>query len=346
MSKSKYFWNFVVIIIITLLVLWFALKDNFNEIMHAITTMSYFSLAVILIWGILFTAVWGIVYWVLGKKYQPGYSLLKGIAVAFVGAFFAGITPSATGGQFGQIYILKKQGFKYSDGASILWTDFIVYQTTMMIYVTLLFIFKYNEFAGRSSWFLLCLAGFVVNVVVVIGLYTMALFPKAYIRLAQWGVRWLAKIHIVKDKDKMLAKWTGQMQNFTKEIKNFSHDKKRLFECFLINLVRLTLLYSLPYVVADCLGIDMHISQMIEVIALSSFVTMANSFIPIPGASGGTEMMFSVLFYPLFGKLTSAVMLLWRVSSYHIVILIGGITFFFASSKEDRKKVAFEEDGA
>ena len=49
---------------------------------------------------------------------------------------------SATGGQFGQIYIMKKQGIKVSDAASLLWADFIVYQTTMMIYFDASFPFE------------------------------------------------------------------------------------------------------------------------------------------------------------------------------------------------------------
>ena len=60
---------------------------------------------------------------------------------------------------------------------------------------------------------------------------------------------------------------------------------------------------------------------------------MANCFIPIPGASGGTEMMFTILFGPLTGSLTSAVMLLWRLSTYHLILLFGGIIFMIAKTK-------------
>ncbi len=337
MKKSSYLWNFVLIAVITAAALWFALKDNYQEIIQAIQKLNGAALTIILVWGILYTCVWGLVYVVLGRKFKKNYSLWSGILVAFTGTFFSGITPSATGGQFGQAYILKKQGISYSDGASILWADFIIYQTTMMIYVTILFCMKFFTYSHQSMWFNLVLAGYVVNFVVIFGLYTMALFPKAYIHLSQWGVKVLSKLHILKHPEKTLESWTLQMTSFTTEIKKLSKDKLAIVECIGINFVRLTMLYALPFVVARLLNIPLAFDQLIDVIALSSFVTMANSFIPIPGASGGTEMMFAILFTPLMKKLTNAVLILWRVSTYHIILIVGGILFMIAKAYYDRR---------
>lgn len=102
-------------------------------------------------------------------------------------------------------------------------------------------------------------------------------------------------------------------------------------------MIRLTLLYSLPFFIGKALNIPLRPEQMIDVIALSSFVTMANSFIPIPGASGGTEVVFTLLFGSLMGSVTGAVMILWRFSTYHIVLLIGGITFALAKNYYEKK---------
>ena len=111
--------NFLVIFLLTIAVLWFALKDNYKEILDAISQMNWMSLVIILLWGVLYTVVWGFVYLVLGRKYNKQYSLFNGIVISFVGTFFSGITPSSTGGQFAQAYIMKKQGIKVSDGASL-----------------------------------------------------------------------------------------------------------------------------------------------------------------------------------------------------------------------------------
>lgn len=337
MKKSNYIWNFILIAALTGGALWFALKDNYQEVMDAISRISVPGLILILSWGILFTCVWGVAYKVLAQKYVKNYSLKDGIVVAFTGTFFSGITPSSTGGQFGQAYILKKQGISYADGASLLWADFIIYQTTMMVYVTILFLLKFSYYSAQSAWFSIILAGYVVNVIVILFLYTMALFPTVYISLAHKLAALLSHFKFIKNPQHMIESWTVQMTSFTREIKKLSKDKMVILKCAGINFVRLTLLYMLPFVIAKLMHIPIAWSQLIDVIALSSFVYMANSFIPIPGASGGTEVLFNIVFSTLFGTLASAVMILWRVSTYHIILVLGGLIFMFARAYYERR---------
>lgn len=322
---------------LTAAALWFALKDNYQEVMAAIAQISPLGLFIILIWGVLFTCVWGLVYYIMGKKLVPTYSILDGIIVAFTGTFFSGITPSSTGGQFGQAYILKKQGIDYADGASLLWADFIIYQTTMMVYVTILFLTKYAYYSTQSAWFFIVLAGYVVNVLVILALYTLAIFPKVYIALAKMAAGWLSRLKFVKNPAQMVESWTVQMTSFTREIKKLSKDRKMIIQCAAVNVLRLTLLYSLPFFIARFMHIKIGLDKFFDVVALSSFVYMANSFIPIPGASGGTEVLFKILFASLFGTLSSAVMILWRVSTFHIILVLGGLIFLAAKAYYERQ---------
>lgn len=338
--------NVLVIVLFTMGALWMALKDNYQIILESLAKMNPFSLLIVLLWGALYTVVWGLAYFVLGKKYVKDYTIRKGIIVAFVGSFFAGITPSATGGQFGQAYILKKQGIRMSDSISLLWADFIVYQTTMMIYVTLLFLLRYGYYSAQSGWFHIILLGYLINAIVILALYTIALFPKVYIRLSNGLARFLSRFKFIKNPEKMVESWNVQVTQFTSEVKELSKDKKKIVYCTFINFIRLSLLYSLPYAVGLALHIPLQSSQLLDVVALSSFVLMANSFIPIPGASGGTEIVFALLFQSMMGSLTGAVLVLWRFSSYHIVVLLGAILFAIVKNRYEKASHALhlEED--
>jgi hypothetical protein len=129
-----------------------------------------------------------------------------------------------------------------------------------------------------------------------------------------------------------------QMTSFTREIKKLTKDWKTIIICAFINFIRLTLLYCLPFVIAKFMGIKIGWNLFLDVVALSSFVYMANSFIPIPGASGGTEVLFNIVFASIFGTLSSAVMILWRVSTYHIILVLGGIIFLAAKNHYDREE--------
>ncbi|MEY8308047.1 lysylphosphatidylglycerol synthase transmembrane domain-containing protein [Erysipelotrichaceae bacterium 51-3] len=337
-SNKKYFWNVVLIVTVTVIAMYFALRDNFGAIMHAISQMNFFSLLVILAWGLAINVVIGAGYTLLGKRYQKQYSLKDGITVAFVGTFFAGITPSSTGGQFGQAYVLKKQGIDMSDGISLLWADFIIYQTTMMLYVTLLFILRFTHYVNVSAWFWIVFVGYLINVVVILALYTIALFPKFYIKLAGWAVKFLGRLHILKDPERQKHTWVAQVTSFTAESKKLSTDKKMILQLVLLNFVRLTLYFALPFAVSLALGIKLKFVQLVDTLALSSFVTMANCFVPLPGATGGTEVFFTMLFQNMLGRLTGAVLLLWRFSSYYLPVLVGALVFLLFKNHEDSKE--------
>ncbi len=341
---NKYALNLLLILVITAGAVWFAVKDNYEQVLHLISNIKWYFLVIIMAWGIVYTLVIGWIYQVFGRRYRKGYRFLHGVVVAFVGTFFSGITPSATGGQFAQAYIMKKQGIKVSDGASILWADFIVYQTTMMIYVTLLFLLCFSYYSAQNAWFNLILLGYLINVIVICALYTMALFPKVYVRLSGIIVNLLARLHIVKNRNETLANWNLQLTSFTTEIKKLTKDKKLILETAGINVLRMTLQFSLPFFIALMMGIPLQADQLLDVIALSSFVMMANSFIPIPGASGGTEVVFSLLFGTLFGTSTGAIMILWRFSTYHLVMICGAGVFILSKRYYDKKQSREELD--
>ncbi len=334
-STKKYFWNIVIIVAVTVVAMYFALRDNFTDIIDTIAKMNFLSLLFILAWGLGINVVIGLGYKLLGGVYKKDYSLKEGVIVAFVGTFFAGITPSSTGGQFGQAYVLKKQGISYADGASLLWADFVIYQTTLMIYVTVFFILRFTHYVNLNGWFWIVAAGYLVNLVVIVALYTVALFPNFYTRLCEKVFHYLGKIKWFQHLEEKAENWVRQVSNFTKQTKVLSQNKKLILSMVLINLARLTLYFALPFVVAMALGLKLHSSQFFDTLALASFVVMANSFVPLPGATGGTEMFFTMLFQHMFGRLTGAVLLLWRFSSYYIPVIVGAIVFTVFKNHED-----------
>lgn len=167
----------------------------------------------------------------------------------------------------------------------------------------------------------------------------MALFPKAFVRLSQWGVILLCKLHFIKNREATLHAWTVQIEAFTCEIKRLKQDKRLIIKTVFINVLRLTMLYSLPYVVCLAIGQPLPLYLLATVIAMSSFVTMANTFIPIPGASGGTEWAFVAIFSGIIDStLAKSVMILWRFSTYHFVMIVGGLIFVYAKRKYDKRK--------
>ena len=319
-----------------------ALKDNYQEVITMISGMKSYWLVLILFGNHVFV-YFGICINNFTRKNKKDYRFREGLSNYLVGFFFSSITPSSTGGQFAQAYIFKKQKIKLSDGASILWGDFIIFQTTLMIYVTILFFLRYSYYVEIMGGILLVfiLAGYGVNLAIIVVLWTMALFPKLYVKLSGNVVRILAKFKIVKDKEKTLVTWSEQVMSFTKEIKRLHHEKMLILKTAVLSVLRMSVQFSLPWVIANALGHPLGIEYLLDCLALSSFVMMANAFIPIPGSSGGTEFVFTMLYGYLLqdSALASSIMILWRFSTYHFIMIAGAITFVILKHKYTKERI-------
>ena len=329
--SKKYILNLLLILLLTGFALWFALKDDYEQVLGVLKNISWFSMIIIIIGSLFYNGMVGCILTSIAREHKHDYKLKDGIVVGFIGSFFSGITPSASGGQFGQIYAFKKQGIRPSEGASILWLDFITYQTVLMLYAALLMILRFGYYyANYSFLFTFIFIGFLLNFSVIGLLWTMAKFPKLYMKLSGTVVRLQHKMHIVKDEEKTLASWNEQLSSFNIEINRNRNNKKLILKVAGYNVIRLTIYFSLPFFIGLVLGVPAKDMPIIDVIALSSFVTMSNSFFPVPGASGGTEMMFVQIFSLLISaKYASSIMIIWRFATYHLILLIGGTLFIF-----------------
>ncbi len=341
MSIKKYIINFTLIIALTFFGLWVALKDSFHEVSELLSKLSVLSVLAVVAYGIAYNLIIAWIYKVLGKRVRGSYRFKEAIEVSFVGFFFSGVTPSATGGQVGQAYILKNQGFKMSEALSILWVDFVIYQIVMVVYTTILIALQFAYYSQvNPSFFLLVIIGAIVNSAVILFLFTMVLFPKFYAWLSKRLLSLLAKLKFVKNPQLLIEKMNVQIESFHSELIKLKHMKKEIIKCVGINILRLTILYACPLFIAYQLQLDIHPGMLYNVITMTAFVYIANAFIPIPGASGSTEVAFITIFATLFPlAATNSMMILWRFSTYHVVVLIGGVMFLYLKSKYNRNKV-------
>lgn len=341
MKKTNYALNFTLIVLFTSLSLYLALYNRFEIVMGHLKTLSFQDLFRIFMYGISYTFIIGWIYKLLGKKYKFKYTYKEGLQVAFVGSYFSGITPSATGGQFGQIYVLKKQGVSISDGASLLWKDFILYQSTLVLYTFILMVLRFSYYyETHSNFFIFVLIGFLVNSVVIVFLFTMAFFPKLYAFLCKKVLKFLQKVHIIKNPEDIFSSINEHLLSFTKEIRLLKDQKDLIVQCVLLNIVRLTLLYAFPMYIAKCMHIDVSFGQLLDIITMSAFVFTANAFFPLPGSSGGSEAAFLLIFQTMFTiDQTSSIMIIWRFATYHLIMIIGGIVFACLKYSYDHRKL-------
>lgn len=335
-SRTKKIFNFIIIIIITSIVLYFSLKDNFKEIVNQILHINilWFIVALFLLF----------IYWLLRslaihtfvKMVKPKSRFFNSFLLMLRTQFVNAITPFATGGQPYQIYYLKKSGIELSSATSIIVENFIVYQIALVSLGLIalfsnmfLHIFNQNNLLSH-----LIALGFFMNTLVIVVLFIVAFGKKMNKILINFGITILTKFRIVKDREKKLEKWNTSINNFHESASILLKNKRQFFKTILYNFIALISLYLIPLFIFFAFS-EYDCVNFYETIITSAYVMLIGSFVPIPGGSGGLEYGFFA-FYGNFilGSTLSAVMLVWRFVTYYFGMIIGAIAFYFKKVKE------------
>jgi len=321
--------NYVVLALVTILVLFFSLKDNYKEIIDTLFKMDIKWLVVGLLCVVAYWFLKTIPLYYFTKSHKKDFKYSSAVILLLRTQFVNAITPFATGGQPYQVYYLNKEGVRSSTSTSIILENFIVYQIALVFLgiVAMMCNFFFHIFPHNDILTHLITLGFVINTVVIIVSFIVAFGKKISKKIINFGINILSKLRIVKDKEAKLEKWNESITNFHKSAKVLMNDKKLFFSMIFVNLVALSILYMIPVFVLYAAGNFNSVNVGLAIIA-SAYVMLIGSFVPIPGGTGGLEYGF-IKFYGFFiqGSLLSATMLIWRFITYYFGLIVGAVAF-------------------
>lgn len=323
--------NYILLALVTIIVLYLSLKDNYHAIINTLINMN--------IWWILVGFFCIFMYWFLKtlplyyftKSYKKDFTYKSAVVLLLRTQFVNAITPFATGGQPYQIYYLKKEGIRSSTSTSIILENFIVYQIALVFLgiVAVVCNFFFHIFPHNDILTHLVTLGFIINTLVIIFSFLVTFGKNVNKKIISFGIKVLTKLNLVKDKEAKISKWHDSINNFHKSAKKLMEDKKLFFGMILVNLVALIILYMIPLFVLFATENYLSVNLGIAIIT-SAYIMLIGSFVPIPGGTGGLEYGF-VKFYGFFigGSTLQAVMIIWRFITYYFGLIVGGIAFNF-----------------
>ena len=179
MIKNKKI-NIVLLIVITLLVLYFSLKDNFFDVINQILTMNigYLLIAFSLIF--IFFLFKSLSIYSFCKKINKNFKFKESVQLIFRTQFFNAVTPFATGGQPYQIYYLKQCNIEYTTATGIVLENFIVYQIALVLLgiIALIINTTFNLFSSNNLLTKLITLGFIINTLVIVVMFIVAFSKK------------------------------------------------------------------------------------------------------------------------------------------------------------------------
>ncbi len=329
--------NFIVLLLVTVLVLFLCLKDNYHAIINTLISMDVKWLIIGFICILMYWFLKTLPLYYFTKSHKRSFTYKSAVILLLRTQFVNAITPFATGGQPYQVYYLNKEGIRSSTSTSIILENFIVYQIALVFLgiIAMTCNFFFHIFPHNDLLTHLITLGFIINTLVIIVSFIIAFGKNISKKLLHFGITILSKLKLVKDKEKKLEKWNESITNFHKSAKVLMEDKKLFFSMIFVNLVALSILYMIPVFVLYAAGSFDKVNVGLAIIT-SAYVMLIGSFVPIPGGTGGLEYGF-IKFYGFFihGSLLSATMLIWRFITYYFGLIIGGIAFNLNRNKNN-----------
>lgn len=321
--------NSIILFLITLVVLFFVIKDDFNNIVNALSKAN----VIFILIGIIFT----VLYWLfktlalhtIVKEYNKEIKVKQIFKQITITQFFNGVTPFASGGQPMQVYMLGKSGLKFTHSTNIIVQEFILYQMALITHgvIAVLLNWKFHFLESNPLLRNLTIIGFIINTLIGLGLLFVSFSTKFNQFVVTKVIGLFSKINIVKNRKKTINAWKVKLKEFNDSAELLREKKSLILKGYIFNMIGLLCYYLTPLFVIYSLGFGDDIT-LIAAYVSCAYVTIIGSFVPIPGGSGGIEYSFLQFFGNFIkGAGTSAVLIVWRSITYYLAIIVGGINF-------------------
>lgn len=266
------------------------------------------------------------------------FTLWDALKVCLVGQFYSAITPSSTGGQPMQVYLMSKMNIGAGFGTSCMMQKFIVYQLTSTAFSLIAIVVRFDYFLKTMTTPVLwafVLIGFLSQMVATFGLIVVSFNEKLSAQLVRFIAWLMKKLRFIKDPEHKADSLRKQIEMFHESNKELFKVPRLMVSSYLLVFLQILAILSVPYFIYRSFqgpGVDG--ASYIDILCSQAYVNLASSLIPLPGASGAAELGFSAFFGMFFvgGTLKSAI-LVWRIITYYGMILVSSPFSYFTKDK-------------
>lgn len=251
-------------------------------------------------------------------------SLLQSIKVGIIGLYYSALTPSSTGGQPMQVVYMRRNKIPVGTSTCIVCIKFVVYELSLCtIYIIGMIIRGSDYYHNNNEAFWLALLGFAINLAAVFFIILTIVNKKLVLKVGSWVIRVCSRIKIIKKKEQTLENFERTIDDYHTAASYISRYKLRALGSYLISFVNLSFLFVIPYLIYLSFGYTQY--SIFDIFIMESFLFLAVSFFPLPGAAGASEGGFMLFFGPFFGAATLVGMLIWRFLTYYLMLIVGSL---------------------
>ena len=264
--------------------------------------------------------------------------------VTLRGQYYYYITPSASGGQPMQVYYLRKMGVPAGVGTSALVCHFAAFQSMLAVLMTLFMIPFHGYILQNIGPNLpLLVLGYLINVFVVAMVLLVSFSPRLVRMVLDRAVRLGTRLHLVKKPEQTEARLLRAATLFHDSMERIRSHPAEIFRQLLLGGLQQLLLMSVLYIIYIGLGYDVDTLPHLISMALAQYISA--SYVPIPGASGAQEGVFSLFFRQIFpGGSCFAAMMIWRCTTFYLPLVVSAASILIYSLHGGKTKAETEAE--
>ncbi|MDE7406729.1 MAG: flippase-like domain-containing protein [Clostridiales bacterium] len=267
---------------------------------------------------------------IIARKLGHKSKFTSSIAYSTSDLYYSAITPSASGGQPASAFYMMRDGMSGGTAGFTVLFNIISY-TAATILVGLFGVVACPSMFGQIGHWLaktLVIVGFVIQLAL-LALLLLCLFrARVILRIGNWGITLLSKMHIVKKTDKWRGKLDGVVTKY-RACRTVIKKHPMLFvNALLLNTaqrVSQTLIPCFVIMASPLFGkVDV---SFLELFCMQAYVMIGYNSIPLPGGTGVYEYLYPNVFGIGFTDMTFVLsaMMVSRGISFYISMIVTGL---------------------
>lgn len=307
---------------------YFLMQDSFEgTIGKILSQMQWIWLFWILIDVVLGLLIESYVIHLFCYHFDKNWSFGKSFYIGMLGIFYSNITPFSMGEPM-EIYSMTKMGMETGTASSIIAVKSVIHHGVTFVFAFLLVTLKLQYFQTTVNNFsFVAVFGLITNSIFIFAVFLFMVNEKATNGILLGIVKLLEKLRMKKIAQKFYHKVHDQLIIFHDSSKKIGKAYLLYFLAIAMTLVQIILASLVSYLVFR--SFHLRGESVVTMVAADTFVTMAASFIPLPGSSGGAEGGFLLFFSKFFGDAIVPALTLWRFATYYIEIPVcGAVTYW------------------
>lgn len=272
------------------------------------------------------------------RKWRPIFSF----KAATMSRYYDLMTPFNSGGKPYEIYYLKKNGHSGDVATAIPLAKYMVWQFVFVALCLLILIFYPHKNISSPIIFI----GAWIGLIIILAVFLFILFMSI---TKKWGAKILSGVLRLLHRMKLVKNYHTVLRKVLRFVKQYQYSMKAFIKSpFTIMLVGICTLGAIISNGLIAYFIYISFSEVATVAWYDIFCKciiceLAICFIPLPGGAGVSELSFNSLLGTLFpeGALFWGI-LIWRIFTYYLHILLGGILLLidYLIPKKRKKKRA------